>query len=380
MRVFICTVGTSIATNNGSSEEIAELSKKKPAEVGESTQNEKVRKLEVEIKKATTSKSRLKLSAEIKSLAKVSPKIDSSDAIYLLCGDDAGGLICAKALRLALTQYGVATEGKTELKNNNVIIRPVDGLQVYDRDIFSKEGVRNLFDKVIDIIYEANSKGAEVILNPTGGYKSAFPYITLAGILFKKKTIYIFEESEGLIELPPVPLNYDAVLMSIAYPYLIKMANQEDVTREDLPKDLLERADFNGILIEEVLGLFDLTPLGSLFYNRYIQEHPPELPKTKLSFEEKLKNFKMPSDEHHDNQYVEPIVKKMLHSSYIEKFLRGERGDSTEPKGISKIGEKGEITFNTGNVKGSRFTVKTTGRTKYETRRIAEDILKEEYF
>ena len=60
-------------------------------------------------------------------------------------------------------------------------------------------------------------------------------------------------------------------------------------------------------------------------------------------------------------------------------YLRGERGNSAEAKGISMIGENGAVTFNIGNELGSRFTIKTTGRNKKETGKIAEILVREEY-
>ena len=49
----------------------------------------------------------------------------------------------------------------------------------------------------------------DLILNPTGGYKGVIPFVTVLGMLYGKRSVYIFEHAEQLINLPPLPFSFD---------------------------------------------------------------------------------------------------------------------------------------------------------------------------
>ncbi len=48
-----------------------------------------------------------------------------------------------------------------------------------------------------------------MILNPTGGFKALVPYTVLVGMLKRASCRYIFEQSEALLDLPPLPIQLD---------------------------------------------------------------------------------------------------------------------------------------------------------------------------
>jgi len=58
--------------------------------------------------------------------------------------------------------------------------------------------------------YHAPVRGqpANVVLNPTGGFKALVPYMVLIGMIKEVPCRYIFEQSTTLLELPPLPVEF----------------------------------------------------------------------------------------------------------------------------------------------------------------------------
>ena len=73
----------------------------------------------------------------------------------------------------------------------------------------------------------------EIIMNPTGGFKGVLPFLTTLGMLYGKKTVYIFEFSESLIILPPLPFSFDLNFFDRVRPAL-EYLNKEIAVDEEL--------------------------------------------------------------------------------------------------------------------------------------------------
>lgn len=135
-----------------------------------------------------------KLSAEIHSLARLN--INKDDQIVLFASETLDGQACALAVANYLEQQGY--QAKVE-----VII----GLQTNDARKFNRIGVVEFIKKTLHYI---DTTGADYcVLNPTGGFKALVPYAVLLGMIRKIECRYIFEFSKSLIELPPLPLDFD---------------------------------------------------------------------------------------------------------------------------------------------------------------------------
>jgi CRISPR/Cas system-associated protein Csm6 len=377
-RTFICSVGTSLLDN--AKDRLGGLTRLEGLSA-DAIEAEPAKKILNQIKKdliekADTDDKRRKLAAELKGLLLYRPEITPADEIFLLHDDSLSGRVCAEGLKLALTAFLSYPENSP-----NIIVQKVDGLQVQRFRDFNRTGIRRLYEVVLKIINDRGGKyNPNIILNITGGYKAVVPYLTLLGMLFRTEIIYIFmDDKSELIRLPVLPLTYREDLFWRAAPFLQRLRADTVVPAHEFPKELEEyRSSYIPAIIEEDQGELILSAFGELLYDRFLQDYPTELPTTNIRPEDK--QFKMPSDAHHDNDYIEPIVRRMLQSPYVEAFLRGENGNSNEKKGISQIGENGEITFNVGNKLGSRFTIKTTGGDNQEmTRRIAEHLIKKGY-
>jgi putative CRISPR-associated protein (TIGR02619 family) len=136
------------------------------------------------------------LSAEIHSLVRIG--VSAADRVILLASDTPDGQACAHALTRYLGRHypGILTEA-----------RPVKGLQVADAELFRREGVVNFVRDCLRAVHDFSA--AQVILNPTGGYKALVPYTVLVGMVKRVPCRYIFEQSTQLLTLPPLPVAFD---------------------------------------------------------------------------------------------------------------------------------------------------------------------------
>lgn len=137
-----------------------------------------------------------RLSAEIHSLASIG--INSEDRVLLLASATEGGLACAFAVAAYLERHWPGIF---------VAAEQIPGLQVNDAAQFRREGVVHFTRRCLE---EVNNYGAEnVTLNPTGGFKALVPYTVLIGMLKRVPCRYVFEQSDALLELPPLPVDFD---------------------------------------------------------------------------------------------------------------------------------------------------------------------------
>lgn len=101
---------------------------------------------------------------------------------------------------------------KRHWRGLEVVTEQVNGLQVDDADQFRRVGVVEFTKRCLRAInsYHAPVRGqpANVVLNPTGGFKALVPYMVLIGMIKKVPCRYIFEQSTTLLELPPLPVEF----------------------------------------------------------------------------------------------------------------------------------------------------------------------------
>lgn len=137
-----------------------------------------------------------KLSAEIHSLVRIG--ITQEDRVILLSSNTSDGQACSKAL-----------EGYLSRHFNGIVVQnqSIDGLQVQDSNLFERVGVVNYVRTCLSAINDFGA--ANVILNPTGGFKALVPYTVLIGMLKRVPCRYVFEQSEQLLTLPPLPVTID---------------------------------------------------------------------------------------------------------------------------------------------------------------------------
>ena len=146
-------------------------------------------------------------SAELNSLYHLEPLPghDQKDVVILFATRTPTGCLCATLLKDVLRN---PPNGLTKV--GCVCIKQPEGLGLAKDPDFAKKGLPSFLGDLSECIrkYQENNTH-EVVLIPTGGYKSLIPYVTLAGILHGVPVKYIYEESKVLLDLPPVPVGLD---------------------------------------------------------------------------------------------------------------------------------------------------------------------------
>ena len=200
-----------------------------------------------------------KLSAEIHSLARIPVKAD--DRVLLLSSDTPEGLACATAVAGFLEHHWIGLQVVTEV---------VTGLQVDDAERFRRVGVveftRRCLREIRDYHTPISGQPANVILNPTGGYKALVPYAVLIGMLKNIPCRYIFEQSATLLELPPLPVEFRRSTFE-AYKPLLEQLERDELLPLDQWQQHVPFEDRS--LLEPLIDLLDdhvaLSAIGLLF-------------------------------------------------------------------------------------------------------------------
>ena len=127
-----------------------------------------------------------------------------------------------------------------------------------------------------------------MIINPTGGYKGAVPFIATVGMLFGKKIVYMFESSKQLLTLPPLPVTFDLNLFHRALPAIKHVENQTFTSKwEYFGRISNFSVDEENLFLSYVEdageGLVTLSPLAFALYkledNREVPKILPEIVK-----------------------------------------------------------------------------------------------------
>lgn len=201
-------------------------------------------RLDTLIAQSTDTTSLRRASAELNSLIAIVDQQDIRDGhmFYLLATATPDGVLAARVLRDFCRQHFNNHAG--------VEVRIIRGLQVRDVQLFLREGLPSLIEAIYSILDE--TKGYEPLFNPTGGFKAVIPYFALVGMLKKIEMAYLYEFSDELVALSPLPIDFNVGAISPYYDVLNACEN-------GLPaSDLQQRLGLSNQPIED-------HPLWSLF-------------------------------------------------------------------------------------------------------------------
>jgi len=193
------------------------------------------------------------VSAELNSLSKME-NINNSN-IILISSDTFPCYLCSKILSdICQKEFDAKTE-----------IKVIDGLQTRDSKLFREKGVRNYLKIISE--YSSMLSKEELRLNVTGGFKALLPISTTIANILGHEAVYIFERSDELITIPPLPISIDVelwgkyahILKEISEKGSIKVLNFYTNQDEKYFAPFFERCDSG----------FRLSYLGDLFYDKY---------------------------------------------------------------------------------------------------------------
>ena len=227
-KLIICTVGTSITNKCDIQRPMMNKNISwEDADIGDSAE---LRRQAVELLKKDDYNPRKKenlkkrLGAEMSVLSRLD--IENSDRIVLLASDNAFGRICSDMVKFACVEAFDLPEGAVE-------IRRIEGLQVFDARKLRETGIKNLVKTILEYIASNEYRwNYDIILNPLGGFKGVIPFVTILGMLYGRRCVYIFEFAEELINLPPLPFSFDMRLYSRVRPALAYLEDEVAASEE----------------------------------------------------------------------------------------------------------------------------------------------------
>jgi putative CRISPR-associated protein (TIGR02619 family) len=236
MKVILTTVGASLITNA-----MQALNKRKE-ELTDSILQDYISNTPPE-----------RASAETNSLCRL---LDDECKLIFLYSHTPEGQLCADVHSRYYKKQGYVTE-----------CREIPDL-TYTESRFKMWGLRSLVATLVELIRKERSKGNEVQINATGGFKAEIAYATLVGLLFNVRVYYMHELFRDIIELPPVPVTWDYSML-VEYEDFFAWLHEEVPEQHEVKKRMPAIPAFIGFFLCEEDGLCYLSPAGEAFYEAY---------------------------------------------------------------------------------------------------------------
>ena len=199
-KVIISTVGSSLITNNFSNKERNEINAISNFTFDELIEDKRYHEVIDKIEKINYTKieNLESASAELNGIVKyygAHEAIDKNDVHFLLHTDTYLGEFAAMQIQKIL---------KTKEINNISVIK-IDKLNTKSSKEFN-QGIKNLFKWCYDNVPKYRDNEYNVIFNLTGGFKSLQGYMSIAGMFYADKIVYVFETGKEIIEIPILPI------------------------------------------------------------------------------------------------------------------------------------------------------------------------------
>ena len=244
-----------------------------------------------------------------------------------------------------------------------VVIKTISGLQINHSDQFKDNGIQALINYIHStkkqfISIKNKQVKLEGLLNITSGYKGITPILTIVGQLLNIPLVYLYERSDNLIEIPPLPLSFDWTKLEI-FQYCFAKLNANPITNAtaesnqyslDALQDkkiqrFIYREMIQNALIKEVIPdkSYQITFLGRLLRHHIEEVYPAGTKAFGLAFE--FLFFELMVSE--PFQYDQIIFNQVIHHKIIKKRefdleLRSPDLDK-EQSGICEICSYGQL-------------------------------------
>lgn len=376
MKTYICTCGTSIISKSG-----INIDRLKHRPIFD--MNELDADIEATRDRVLDSLERLSLprdindtSAEIKSLIKMG--VQSDDRVILISSDTIDGKLSAELVKDFLHYSKVLASSQVEIKT-------ISGLQALDGSNFQKAGLKNLLSYLVEL--EHNN----IILNPTGGYKSVVPYISLIGMLFNKPVQYIHEDSEDVLTLTNLPVMLNDNIMFKIEDKIRKIEKETAISKEEWQSGIDYHDHRLDCFVDDIDGSITISGVGFLFWERFKQDYPEDLLRDDRLVIEKFNKLRDQGVGHHGASRLLQLSEKFLQSPYVQSIpnscnnqpkakhwitaLKSEEAKQHLQRSSESICMVTDIRSDA----GYSFLLETTARNYDENLRIAE-ILRRKYF
>lgn len=259
-----------------------------------------------------------RLSAELNALISFyKGRFDERDVHFLFVTDTYLGELVAELLVNFFESKGINAQ---KFKAKDLKTSSVEEFEVALSDIVKELSVW---------LEEYQSKGYEVIFNLTGGYKSVNSFLQTMATLWADRSIYIFEGSNELLEIPKLPLKIDRAIFAKYFNVFRKLEKGLKVTEEEvkgIPSAVVIKIDND----------YSLSSWGEIIWQKYkleVMKSDIFVPLSgKITYSEEFKK---------DFEDLNPSEKSQLNRS-IEKLENlAERGENLKSLNYHPL--KGEI-------------------------------------
>lgn len=162
------------------------------------------------------------LSAELATLKRMGA--GAADTVVFLATDtDAGEQAAWVNAALAEDRFSV-----------DATVERIAGLVLDDVTRFRTVGVHRLIQTMDAHVERGLEAGGRPMLSVSGGIKPVVPYVAVYGMLRGLPITYIFEVTEELITLPPLPIAFDWAALALAEPVLAEIERDTAIHRKRL--------------------------------------------------------------------------------------------------------------------------------------------------
>lgn len=212
----------------------------------------------------------MRASAEVNSIFKLADEHARSGeeptiaAIYLLATDTVKGMLTAHVVKKLLAE---------RFGDTRIEIDRIGGLQVRNGADFLRYGLPDYIQKIYEHLRQTPAESFKRVFIPTGGFKALVPYMTLIAMLEGAETRYIFEQSDALLTLQPLPIAFDEALVKDALPAMAATDEQGSLTLQELEEQLKLDVPFRATPFASIWTMCDedawmLSGLGEILWQR----------------------------------------------------------------------------------------------------------------
>ncbi len=316
MKKIITTVGTSIFNNylvefDDIKNHYTSIEKMRHSKWNECKDRvEKIRKPVTE-----WAKENQEASAEIKTILKLYQSVKENLDVYLLATDTVTSRLASEIIKDIFSDI----EGIKIFFNPDQYV--IYGLQVENYDEFVKTGIHDFIRRVNSI---AGGFFTNVVFNITGGYKGLIPFMTIMAQANNCDMVYIFEESDNLIEIPKTPITIDYQLFEKRFKEIAVLEEGIEDYKEAKQRNYEVFSELESKGIVEIMDNWAfLSPIGTIFFESFKSQH---------CF------FYCPNDVWEEIQ-VQKDIKRILKEKFFNENIRNSK---TEIKQNHKVFDDGD--------------------------------------
>jgi len=233
-------------------------------------------------------------SAEISSIIEIHNKHKKAKLkVYLLASDTVLSVLSAKLVKewFDNSKY----ENIDVIFNDNVKNPNADYIENLRTDLKDEnalfEGFNNLIKKVVEL---SKDKNEDTIINITGGYKGFIPILTIIAQLEGLKLNYIYEDSDRLIEIGNLPIDFDWAFIEAIGVYLRKDAINELFLKNDKESIILQKllTDYSLVYKTDAnSNTHSLSVIGSMLHDYIFDRSKSQISNTVLGSYIELKYY-----------------------------------------------------------------------------------------